>query len=89
MKSIVEYKHYGIILCPSIYGTTVNHQYVLHMMEYTHTGGSSNGVRGIKSTTRWVGHVASNGARRNVHRVPVTKSDEKSAYNTLAQMVGK
>jgi len=30
-KSAVEYKHYGIMLCPSIYSIMVNHQCVLYI----------------------------------------------------------
>jgi len=40
--SAEEYKHYGIVLCPSVYGITVC---VTYRIEQMHCGGSSFVVR--------------------------------------------
>jgi len=77
-ESIYIYIYIYIYIAPSY----VIYIYILHMMEQIHSGRSSNVVRDIKSTMRKAGHVASNGAKRNIHRVPVTKSEGKKAYTT-------
>jgi len=53
------------------------------MVEQIHSSRSCNVVRDIKSTIRRAGHVASNGAKRNIHRVPVTKSEGKKRIQHL------